>query len=127
MTGRLDYGHFQPIWSRFPANLSRISHLIEVTIASKAINNRGPEPAPGVPGPFVGGDTGWMVNLRVGKAALEKRWDWSVAVGYRYIETDAVVDGFNDSDFGSGGTNLKGYTISGSWPSLPASGSICAG
>ncbi len=26
---------------------------------------------------------------------------------------DAVVDGFCDSDFGGGGTNLKGYTIGG--------------
>ena len=37
-----------------------------------------------------------MVNPRVGKPAMEKRWDWNIAVGYRYVETDAVVDGFND-------------------------------
>ena len=28
-------------------------------------------------------------------------------------ESDAIVDGFTDSDFGGGGTNLQGYTIGG--------------
>ncbi len=113
-TGRIDYSHFQPVLVSLSGEYVRNVAFDGADIARKAINNRGPEPAPGVLGPFVGGDTGWLVNLRVGNAALEKRWDWNVAVGYRYIETDAVVDGFNDSDFGLGGTNLKGYTISGS-------------
>jgi len=114
VTGRLDFSHYDPyvvsVAGEFVKNLA----FNQAEIASKAINNRGPEPAPGVPGPFVGGDSGWMVNLRLGKPALEKRWDWSVAVGYRYLESDAVVDGFTDSDFGLGGTNLQGYTISAS-------------
>ena len=29
------------------------------------------------------------------------------------VESDAVIDGFTDSDFGAGGTNLKGYTVGG--------------
>jgi hypothetical protein len=31
------------------------------------------------------------------------------------VESDAVIDGFTDSDFGgiTAGTNLKGYTMSG--------------
>jgi len=49
----------------------------------------------------------------VGSAALEKRWDWNIAVGYRHVESDAVIDGFNDSEFGGGGTNLEGYTVGG--------------
>ena len=32
----------------------------------------------------------------------------------RHVESDAVVDGFNDSDFGGGGTNVQGYPFSGS-------------
>jgi hypothetical protein len=113
-TGRIDYSHFQPVLVSLSGEYVRNVAFDGADIAGKAINNRGPQPAPGVLGPFVGGDTGWLVNLRVGNAALEKRWDWNVAIGYRYIETDAVVDGFNDSDFGLGGTNLKGYTIGGS-------------
>ena len=45
--------------------------------------------------------------------ALEKFGDWQAAVGYRYVESDAVVDGFTDSDFGGGGTNVQGFTIGG--------------
>ena len=83
-------------------------------INSKAINNRGPDRAPGKPGNFAGGNTAWIVGLKAGSPALEKRWDWNVGVNYRYVESDSVVDGFNDSDFGGGGTNLKGYTVFGS-------------
>ena len=36
---------------------------------------------------------------------------WRAFVGYRYFESDAVLFFFNDSDFGLGGTNMKGYTI----------------
>jgi hypothetical protein len=114
LTGRVDYTHFEPVVLSLSGEFVKNLAFDRNEIESKAINNRGSEIVPGTPGPFVGGDTGWMVNLRVGKAALEKRWDWNVAVGYRYVETDAVVDGFNDSDFGLGGTNLEGYTISGS-------------
>ena len=37
--------------------------------------------------------------------------DWQVSAAYRYLGSDAVVDGFTDSDFGLGGTNMKGYTL----------------
>ncbi len=42
-------------------------------------------------------------------------WDWNFNVGYRYVQSDATVDGFADSDFGGyiDGTNLKGYTVGG--------------
>jgi hypothetical protein len=63
-------------------------------------------------GPFEGGDTAWFLSLKLGKSVFEKRGDWNATVGYRYIESDAVVDGLNDSDFGvGGGTNMKGYSI----------------
>jgi len=44
---------------------------------------------------------------------MEKLWDWQAGVGYRYVESDAVVDGFTDSDFGGGGTNVQGFTLGG--------------
>jgi hypothetical protein len=49
----------------------------------------------------------------LGSAALETRWDWNVSVDYRYLESDAVVDGLTDSQFGLGGTNLQGFSIGG--------------
>ena len=56
-----------------------------------------------------------MIHLDMGKVVLEQLWDWNLQLSYRYVETDATVDAFTDSDFGAGltGTNLKGYTIGG--------------
>jgi hypothetical protein len=51
--------------------------------------------------------------LKVGYPALQHRWDWAFGVNYRYLESDATPDAFNDSDFGLGGTNLKGYSVFG--------------
>jgi hypothetical protein len=42
---------------------------------------------------------------------LKNARDWQVSMAYRYLGSDAVVDAFTDSDFGGGGTNLKGYTL----------------
>ena len=55
------------------------------------------------------------MTLRFGDVALERFGNWGFDVGYRYVESDAVVDGFADADFGAPlvGTNLKGYTVGG--------------
>ena len=60
-----------------------------------------------------GSGNAWLFDLRIGTPALAKAWDWQLTFGYRWIGSDAVVDGFNDSDFGLGGTNLKGFTVGG--------------
>lgn len=60
------------------------------------------------------GPDGFYVSGTFGEAQPRKRWEWNVSVGYKYIEPDAVPDGFNDSDFHLGGTNAKGYVLSGS-------------
>jgi hypothetical protein len=117
-TSQLDFSRFDPfhMWltGEFVKNLA---------FDRNAILNNGPS---GNPGPqnntlnsdihsFVGGDTGWIVKMNVGKVALEQLWDWNVSLSYRYVQSDATVDGFTDSDFGGGlaGTNLKGYTLGG--------------
>lgn len=64
-------------------------------------------------GIFQGGDMGYFARLTVGHPETRKLWDWNVHVGYKYVESDAVIDAFTDSDFGLGGTNLKGYFIGG--------------
>ena len=114
-TGQLNYDHFAPI------RVSLIGEYVQNVafdgdkISAIAVNNRGPTTAAGNPGAFLGGNAGWIVTLKVGDASLEKRGDWDLDVGYRYVESDSVVDGFNDSDFGAPltGTNLKGYTVGG--------------
>ena len=53
----------------------------------------------------------------VEKDALEmkKAGDWNLLAGYKYIQPDALPDGFNDSSFHLGGTNAKGYFIGGNY------------
>jgi len=113
VTGRLDYNGFEPfqvsLTGEFVKNLAFDQNAIE----TKAVNNRGTNTSSGTTGSFVGGDMGWTVDLSVGSAVLQKRGDWRAKIGYRYLESDAVVDGFNDNDFGGGGTNVKGYILQG--------------
>jgi hypothetical protein len=105
ITGKVDYDHFSPV---------RLSLIGEVTknIAfdvdeNTAIGNRGADDR------YEGGDTAWLLSFLVGNPALEQFGDWQAGVGYRYVESDAVVDGFTDSDFGGGGTNVQGFTLGG--------------
>jgi hypothetical protein len=58
-----------------------------------------------------GKDNGYQYKLTVGMPKLREARDWQASIAYRYLGSDAVVDAFTDSDFGGGGTNLKGYTI----------------
>lgn len=92
-------------------------------VSSRAVNNRGPEivlpptadsPAQVLPGRHAGGALGWIGGFDFGRPTLEKRWDWKTSLSYRYLESDAMVDAFTDSDFGLGGTNLKGFSLSAS-------------
>ncbi len=76
-----------------------------------ALNNRGPDVAPNVPGPFAGGNMGWLGRVTVGDKEVRHLGDWNVHAGYKYLESDATIDAFVDSDFGLGGTNLKGYFL----------------
>ena len=62
----------------------------------------------------------WNLAFQIGKPARETFGDWQAAFGYRYVESDAVVDGFTDSDFGGGGTNVQGFTLGGNMALSPA-------
>lgn len=55
--------------------------------------------------------TGWLVRAAVGWPVVAKRGNWQAAVSYRYLERDAVLDAFTDSDFHLGGTDAKGYVL----------------
>jgi hypothetical protein len=110
-TARLDYNHFEPFQVSLSGEYVRNLAFNRKAIAANAVNNLG---ARGT-GDFVGGSTAWIVGVKVGKITLDKRWDWNIGVNYRRVESDSVVDGFVDSDFGASaaGTNLKGYTLNG--------------
>lgn len=65
------------------------------------------------PDRYYGGDTGWMVRATVGHPTVSEPFQWNLSASYRRLESDAVLDAFTDSDFHLGGTNAKGYTVSG--------------
>ena len=113
LTGQVDYAGFEPCHIALKGEFVKNVAFNADAINKIAVNNFGPDTSSGKHGSFAGGDTGWNVNLNFGHPVLEKRWDWSLSLGYRYVESDAVIDGFCDSDFGGGGTNLKGFTLGG--------------
>ena len=57
----------------------------------------------------------WHVQAMVGNPKVRRARDWQVFAGYKYIEADAVLDAFNDSDFHLGGTDAKGFYLGGSY------------
>jgi hypothetical protein len=107
----VDYKHFDPFHVSLTGEFIKNVAFDQSHIESVAVNNRGPDQPSGAAGPYVGGDTAWIVILKLGNVTLEKRWDWNLRLDYRYVESDSVIDGFCDNDFGGGGTNVKGYSI----------------
>jgi hypothetical protein len=71
----------------------------------------------------VAANTGYLVPARTkgyqgeigfGHAAVLTPGAWRGVIGYRYLQGDAVIDGFTDSDFHYfGGTNARGYYVIG--------------
>jgi len=58
---------------------------------------------------------GYHINLTIGWPALDRKGNWQISGGYKYLERDAVLDAFTESEFHLGGTNAKGYIIGGSY------------
>jgi Putative porin len=67
-------------------------------------------------GEIESGANAWMVQFTLGNALdLKRKSDWNLFAGYKYIQPDALPDGFNDSSFHLGGTNAKGYFMGGNY------------
>ncbi|MGH8046300.1 MAG: putative porin [Chthoniobacterales bacterium] len=111
--GRFDYLHFEPFIISLTGEWVQNTAFDQGAINEIAVNNRGSndDDLSDTIGEFAGGNTAWTVQLTAGNETLANRWDWNIFGGYRYVESDAVIDGFTESDFGGGGTNLKGWLI----------------
>ncbi|MGF6330380.1 hypothetical protein ABH909_003258 [Pseudomonas sp. BS3782 TE3695] len=67
-------------------------------------------------GELESGANAWMVQFTLGNSLdLKNQGDWNFFAGYKYIQPDALPDGFNDSSFHLGGTNAKGYFLGGNY------------
>jgi len=106
VTEKLTYHHFDPFEVSLMAEWVRNLAFDRSQISAEAVNNGGTTD-------YIGGNTGWIATLQVGTPTSLKLGDWNASVGYRYLQSDAVVDAFNDADFGGAltGTNLKGLTV----------------
>ena len=109
-SGRVDLNYWEPVQVSLLGEFVKNMAFNRSAINSIAVNNR----TGGGSGNYAGGDTAWYMGVNVGKpyTLFNQRGDWNVGLGYRYVESDSVVDGFTDSNFGGGGTNMKGYTLS---------------
>ena len=58
---------------------------------------------------------GYQLKLDIGWASLMKRGNWQASMAYKYIERDAVLDIYTDSDFRGGGTDVEGWVIEGKY------------
>lgn len=119
VTGKIDYDYYDPVRISLLGELTKNVAFDGSSVGKKAINNRGAMVGEKL-GSFDGGDIAWNLGLQIGKPTMDKFGDWQVGFGYRYVESDAVVDGFTDSDFGGGGTNVRGYILGGSMALSPA-------
>jgi len=115
LTGRLDYDGFDDIKLFLTGEITKNVGFDEKSVAERAYSDGRPGRTIETIDDFEGGDLAWNVAFNVGKPALDKKGDWLATIGYRYVESDAVLDAFTDSDFGGGGTNVRGFTLGGAY------------
>lgn len=110
VSGQFDFADFQPyhviLDGEYVVNTAFDAGLMN----QLAVNNRAGT-SDGSLGQFNGGNQGWLARVTVGNKEIKHFGDWNVHAGYKYLESDATIDAFVDSDFGLGGTNLKGYFL----------------
>jgi hypothetical protein len=114
LTARFDYAGYDPVHIVVDADFVKNLGFNKAAISGRnPVNNQGPSPDGVHAGPWDGGDSAFEARVLVGYPVLRERWNWNIMVGYKYIESDSVVDAYNDSDFHLGGTNAKGYFFGG--------------
>jgi hypothetical protein len=97
LTGSLDLGlgetNHLVLWADYVNNLgfdkAKVSERVGTEVAKKT--------------------QGGQVGFTLGNAVLQDFGDWRGSFFYRYLQRDAVIDAFADSDFHLGGTNAKGW------------------
>jgi hypothetical protein len=60
-------------------------------------------------------NTGYVGEVSFGLPVVDALNKWRVALGYRYVKRDAVLDAWTDADFHEGGTNTEGFYVWGSY------------
>lgn len=82
-----------------------LSTLIDDPVTNRASNQDG------TTGPYQSGSEGWLVKAMLGDPVPSYALAWNVSLAYKYLEPDAVLDAYTDSDFHLGGTNAQGWVL----------------
>lgn len=99
--GEFDLGQFDPVFFKFSADYAKNIGFDRAEIRARTGLDVEPK------------TNAYQARLTIGADVIRKLHDWQFFVGYRYLERDAVLDAFTDSDFYLGGTDTKGYFVGG--------------
>jgi hypothetical protein len=104
LTGQLEVAVWQPVFVTFWGDYVKNLGFDRDEVAQRTGN------------PSVSEETvGYQFGLSVGYKNFSEFGDWRVFFYYNYLEADAVLDAFTDSDFHGGGTNAKGWVLGGEY------------
>lgn len=100
LTASLDLAHFDPVHVVLTGDYVKNTAFERTEILGRTGVNL-----------IDGKNYGYLYKLTVGMPGVRQQHDWQASFAYRYLGSDAMVDAFTDSDFGLGGTNLRGYIL----------------
>lgn len=98
-----DLALFAPIHLRFSADFAKNVGFNQQAILAYTGQNITPK------------TKAWQFKIDLGWTKLNTFGNWNVFTGYKYVERDAVLDAFTDSDMHNGGTNVKGWMMGGNY------------
>jgi hypothetical protein len=87
-------------------------------VTADAVKNLGfntAEVSANVGQPVAARTKGYQAEVSFGYPTVLTAGAWRGVLGYRYLQSDAVIDAYTDSDFHFGGTNAMGYYFVGDY------------
>ncbi|MDO8450821.1 MAG: putative porin [Rhodoferax sp.] len=99
LTGMVDFNLYNPVHVILAGDFVKNVGYSSSKILARSGQNVSPE------------TTGYLARVAVGMPTMLLQDDWQLSLTYRYVEADAVLDAFTDSDFHLGGTNSKGFIV----------------
>jgi hypothetical protein len=106
--GRFDINRFNPVSIALDADFAT-----NLAFNRAAIIGHGPTGDNFNGTKYAGGPNAYLARVTLGHPVIAQRWDWSVSLAYKRVESDAVLAALTDPDFHLGGTNAKGFILGG--------------
>ncbi|MGD0961551.1 MAG: putative porin [Methylomonas sp.] len=107
-----DFALFSPVHLKISADYAKNMGYNPNKILSYA---NGYISGPGTATGLGSGSVGWQVKFDLGWSRIDVPGNWNVYALYRYLESDAVLSSYTDSDFHLGFTNTKGWVLAGNY------------